>query len=631
VVRPDQPICGGALHSPGFYPQSYLCRPEHGGYWMLQALGQRYGFDPATTPWSKLSQAAQEAFLFGEEQVELAPEASRMASRTVLWRGIYRVVSGWDIGGQYTEQVPCPVCDGTRLRPEHLEVSLAGLHRHHLHQRSVAEVGQALATVPEPVPVPGWARCSFAVARRRLGFLRRIGLGYLHLDRLCTTLSAGEVQRVKLTSLLGSDLTGMTVLLDEPSRGMHPSEVAELAAALGELRDAGNTVVAVDHDPTLTGLAQHLVVMGPGAGRAGGTVVAAGTPAQVRHLPAARSLLDQPPAGRVAGPRRLPAGWMRVRRPTEHNLRGDDVPIPLGVLAGICGVSGSGKSTLAIDITARALAPAKLTSSVAQTQVNQGDHEGIEGAPPRVIHADQSRAGVRSPGAFLGVMAALRRAYVAADEALARGLDEEDLVPGCDACKGRGSVRAEMGFLPSVEQPCDACEATRYRVEARSLLVRGDSLAGLERCPLEEVAERWRDREAIARPLGAAARLGLGYLALGQQSGSLSGGERQRLKLARELARPTRRPSLYILDEPTVGLHALDTRQLVAVLDSLVEQGHSVLVVDHDPQLLRCCDWLVELGPGGGPDGGRVVATGTPERVAAGSTPTAPYLRAVRP
>jgi excinuclease ABC subunit A len=238
VVRPDQPICGGALHSPGFYPQSYLCRPEHGGYWMLQALGQRYGFDPATTPWSKLSQAAQEAFLFGEEQVELAPEASRMASRTVLWRGIYRVVSGWDIGGQYTEQVPCPVCDGTRLRPEHLEVSLAGLHRHHLHQRSVAEVGQALATVPEPVPVPGWARCSFAVARRRLGFLRRIGLGYLHLDRLCTTLSAGEVQRVKLTSLLGSDLTGMTVLLDEPSRGMHPSEVAELAAALGELRDA---------------------------------------------------------------------------------------------------------------------------------------------------------------------------------------------------------------------------------------------------------------------------------------------------------------------------------------------------------------------------------------------------------
>ncbi len=629
VTRPDQPLCGGALHSPGFYPGSYLCKPDHGGYWMLRALGERYGFDPEQTPWRQMSEDAREAFLFGEEQVQLAPQARRSASRVVTWRGVYRIVAEWDIGGLYTEHVACPECRGARLRPPLLDVHLAGMNRHALHHEPVADVARTLAMLTVPAEAPHWAGDAHLVVQRRLRFLERVGLGYLHLDRLSGTLSAGEVQRVKLTALLGSSLVGMTILLDEPSRGLHPSEADALVGALGELRDGGNTVVFVDHDPRLIRAAEHLVVLGPGAGRAGGCVVAAGTPAQVARQPVAKSIVDNKPPDRVAGPRREPTGVMLVRKPTENNLCGDDVPVPLGVLVGVCGVSGSGKSTLAIDIIARALAPAKQTTSVAEQAVDPGAHDGIDGAPPRAIHSDQSRAGIRSPGAFLGVLPPLRRGYAASAEAQARGVTEDDLVPRCDACKGRGSIREDMLFMPAVEQPCDACEATGYRAEARELVVRELSLPELETRTLSDILDIWGDNPAIAAPLRAAVRLGLGYLSVGQRSRSLSGGERQRLKLARELAKPTSRPTLYILDEPTVGLHGSDIARLVDALDELVRAGHSVLLVDHDPTLLACCDRLLELGPQGGPAGGRVVAAGTPEQIAAGATPTAPYLRTV--
>jgi excinuclease ABC subunit A len=317
---------------------------------------------------------------------------------------------------------------------------------------------------------------------------------------------------------------------------------------------------------------------------------------------------------------------MVVRRPTENNLDGVDIEIPLGVLVGLCGVSGSGKSTLAIDIVARALAPPRLTTSVAYHDVRPGAHAGIDGAHDRVIVSDQSRSGIQTPGAFLGIVDPLRRAYAGSADAATRGLDADGIVPDCDRCHGRGQLREEMGFLPSIRRPCDACDGSGYRLEVRELTVRGDSLAALATRSLRTILGRWKDLEPIARPLQTAVSLGLGYLTLGQPSDSLSGGEAQRLKLARELTRAARRPTLYILDEPTVGLHARDVTQLVAVLDGLVERGHTVLVVEHDPMLLACCDRLVELGPGGGPDGGHVVARGTPEQVAAGDTPTAAYL-----
>jgi excinuclease ABC subunit A len=384
--------------------------------------------------------------------------------------------------------------------------------------------------------------------------------------------------------------------------------------------------VVVDHDPRLIGAAGHHVVLGPGAGRAGGTVLADGPAAEVRTVPEARALLDHPALPRASATRAEPTGWMTVRKPTENNLDGRDVRLPLGVLAGLCGVSGSGKSTLAIDIVARALAPRRLTTSVASTPVDPGAHEGIEGAPTKVVHADQSPAGMRSPGAFLGVLNPLRRAYADSAEAAALGLEEDDLAPSCDACKGQGVIREDLGFMGSASTPCDACEATGHGAEVRQLVVRGASLPELERLTLDEVAERWDDLDAVTRPLRTASQLGLGYLTLAQGSPALSGGERQRLKLVKELARKTSKPTLYILDEPTAGLHTADVARLVDALDGLVRKGHSVLAVDHDPAFLACCDWLVELGPDGGPAGGRVVASGPPEQVAEGTTPTAPYL-----
>jgi excinuclease ABC subunit A len=634
ITAPGAPLCGGAMRSPGFFPQTYLCKPPNGGYWMLQALAERYGFDPFVTPWAEMPEQARAAFLYGDpEPVQVPSTARGKPTRTVQWRGFFPLVQGWDLGGLYTEQVPCPRCGGARLRPEFATVRLGGRDVHELRTLPVETVARLTSGVTMPGQAPGWVTEALAVTRRRLGFMAQVGLAYLHLDRLSSTLSAGEIQRVRLTSLLGAALTGMTVLLDEPTRGLHPREVGALGGALGELRDGGNAVVVVDHDPDLVARADHLVVLGPGGGQDGGRIVAQGPAARLRQAgpSRARRLIPDRPARRSAAARRSPAGWMTIRGAREHNLSGKDVRIPLGVMAGVCGVSGSGKSTLVIDTLARALAPARLTTSVAEDAFRPGSHDSIEGAPHAAVSCDQSRSGVQAPGGFLGVSPALRRAFAASAEAAALGLGEEDLVPRCDSCKGRGYVRQDMGFLATVETACDACAATGYRAEARELRVRGCTLAELDTLTLARVGEIWRDQAGVAAPLAVASSLGLDYLVLGQRPSSLSGGEAQRLKLARELARRASKPTLYILDEPTVGLHALDVRPLRDALHGLVGRGHTVLVVEHDPALLACCDWLMEMGPGAGPDGGHVIATGTPEEVAAGNTPTAPYLRAVLP
>jgi excinuclease ABC subunit A len=634
IIRPDAPILAGAMHSPGYFPHGYLSKPESLGYWMLQGLAHRFGFDPFETPWREMSKEAKQAFLTADEDVVVdipARSKRRGGPRTMRWRGVLLIVAGWDLGGLYVDHVTCRACGGGRLRPEYLAVQLGTMNRRGLHDSPITAIDTLLASLKVPAGVPYWVSQSRTVARRRLRFLRRVGLGHIHLDRLSRTLSSGEAQRVKLASLLGAELSGMTVLLDEPSRGLHPREVDALARAIGELRDGGNTVVLVDHDPGLLDRVDHLVVLGPDAGAGGGRVLAAGPAPSVRgsRVAGVKAVMASPPPARVAGPRRAPSGVMTVRAPTENNLDGRDIEIPLGVLAGLCGVSGSGKSTLAIDILARALAPVRLTTSVAYDDVRPGAHAGIEGAPARVVHSEQTRSGIHTPGAFLGIVEPLRRAYAESAEAAARSLTADDLAPGCDACHGRGHIREEMGFLPSIERPCDACDGTGYRLEVRELVVRGHSLPELARRTLEDLREGWEDVERISRPLAVAASLGLGYLTLGQPSHSLSGGEAQRLKLARELARRTRQPTLYILDEPTVGLHARDVARLVDVLDGLVDRGHSVLVVEHDPTLLACCDRLIELGRGGGSDGGHVIATGTPEELAATDTPTAAYLHEV--
>jgi excinuclease ABC subunit A len=513
---------------------------------------------------------------------------------------------------------------------------LAGVMDSLLPQDGPAEQDRGLSSsslLPDDSPAAQAILASLQTVRRRLRFLIQVGLGYLHLDRVAGTLSAGEAQRVRLAGLLGSGLTSLTVLLDEPTRGLHPCEVNALAEALLELRDGGNTVVVVEHDPELIRAADHLVDVGPGAGSDGGRIVAQGSPEEVAHAdtPTARWLRGERQP-KVHRSHREPRGWMTIRGPRANNLRGEDMRLPLGVLAGICGVSGSGKSTLLIDTLGRALAPRKQTTSVAYEPVEPGEHDRIEGAPARVVIVDQARRGVHSPANYLGLNRPLHALYAAGEDARALGLDEKTLGRRCSACGGSGSIRIDVGFLPDVHTECETCAGTGYRPEAWDVRLRGVSLPALFSLTIEEVHALFGNEESVARPLGAARDVGLGYLVLRQPGHALSGGEAQRLKIARELARKRPRSralqeTLYVLDEPTVGQHLEDVARLNTVLHRLVDEGHTVFVVEHHPHLLAACDWLVELGPGGGPDGGRVVAEGTPEAVAHGETPTAPYLR----
>ncbi len=625
IRQPSEPICGKCLHSPGYYPRNYLCTPGTGGHTSLMAFAERYGFDPYTTPWEQMPQPARHAFVYGDPKPfdlrfsdgkrELVYAGSAVGDQW-WWRGAVGV--DHDIGGLYSEAVECQECSGRRLRPEYLTLRIAGHDRADLFSMPLVALERALSGTSADDPV---AADALRVALRRLRFLRMIGLGYLHLDRPTWSLSAGEAQRVKLASILGGELRGMTVLLDEPSQGLHPSEVAALAQALQELRSAGNTVIAVEHDPVLIRAADTIIELGPGPGRNGGRLVDADGQSALT-----RALLEGRLRATPRTPRRLPAGWMRVVGPRENNLSGGTVRIPLGVLAGVCGVSGSGKSSLVVDTIGLALAPPKMTTGVAwRDRIEPGRHDAIEGAPGRTVVPEPSRAAVTSVGSYLGVIDALRAAYAASDAAVAAGLTRSDLSHGCDACNGRGVWSERMSFLPPIVRGCEACGGTGYRLEAASVTLRGLTLPEVERLTLQEL-EDWEAVPAVGRARDAALRLGLGYLAVRQPGWSLSGGEMQRLRLARELAKKTSAPSLYLLDEPTVGLHATDVARLAGALDEVVDAGHTVLLTEHDPHLLACCDWLIELGPGAGPDGGRVIFEGTPEELARASTPTARYV-----
>jgi excinuclease ABC subunit A len=389
-------------------------------------------------------------------------------------------------------------------------------------------------------------------------------------------------------------------------------------------------VVVVEHDPELIRAADQIVDMGPGAGAAGGRIVALGTPAEVASAdtPTARWLRGAVPA--AAYPRRTAERWMTVRGARAHNLRGIDVRFPLDALVGICGVSGSGKSTLLIDTIGRALAPRKQTTSVAYEDVEPGEHDAVLDAPETAILVDQSKAGVRSPADFLGLNRPVHRLYADSEDAHALGLDEKALRRRCSACGGSGTVRIDMGFLPDVHLMCETCDGTGYRPEARDVHVCGVALPDLFSLTIDQAHGLLSDVDRLAEPLEAARQVGLGYLVLRQPGHALSGGEAQRLKIAKELAHRRgrgRTGALYILDEPTVGQHLDDVARLIDVLRLLVAKGNTVLVVEHHPHVLAACDWLVELGPGGGPDGGLVIAEGPPEAVAQGSTATAPYLR----
>jgi len=654
IIRPDLPLCGGAMHSPGFFPKGYLCKPFNHGYSMVRALAAKHGFDPETTPWLEIPEKARQAFLFGDpEPLDYIHEnrQGKIRKDRGPFPGFFGWIRDWDVGGTYTDTETCPACEGAKLRPGYLAVTLGGFNIFELCGLPLVE----LAAMLEKIDLIREAAANLSgsdgngngrtastrhrrvlamthldTARRKLDFLVRAGLGYLHIDRPSGSLSAGEVQRIRLAGLLGSGLTSLTLLIDEPTRGLHPSEVEALVGIIRNLRDAGNTVIVVEHDPVVIRAADHVIDMGPGAGAEGGAKAAEGPPGSIARTgtTTGRWLRGE---GRfpLRLPRREPSGRITIRNPRANNLAGGEVRLPLGVLTGVCGVSGSGKSTLLIDILGRLLVPRKQTTSVAYEPVEPGAHDAVEGAPARAVLVDQSKAGMSTPASWLGISRPAFALFAAGEHARALGLDEKTLGRRCASCRGSGSLRIDMGFMPDIHSPCETCNGTGLAPEAREVTLRDTSLADFFTLTIDEVLKRFEDAPRLTRPLEAARDTGLGYLALGQPGASLSGGEAQRLKIAKELCRRTRGDTLYILDEPTVGQHPEDVARLAGVLHRLVDEGHSVMVIEHDPHLLAACDRLLELGPGGGPDGGRVTAVGTPEEVACTDTATAPYLAAV--
>jgi len=648
IIHPEKPLCAGAMWSPGYWPKTYLCKDQP----IIPALGERYGFDPFKTPWNEMSEEAQNAFLFGDDETyafaykskSTGPMKGKLRTSKWRWRGFFSKDSwlwDWDIHGTYTKTVICPECDGKGLLPEFLAVTLQGRDMYELSEMPLNELEELLKAVPAPPSEIPLVKTSLNIALRRLRFLRQVGLGYLHLNRPTGTLSAGEAQRIQLASLLGSGLTSLTILFDEPSRGMHPSELEALRDALQELRDEGNTVIVVEHDLLLVRAADHVIDLGPGAGALGGKIVAQGKPNEIikANTATGKWLLDD--TLRLTSKRRSlqnwvwpnqrgkPQGWMKINGARANNLCGENVQLPLGMFTGVCGVSGSGKSTLLIDTLGRALVRKLHTSSFAREPIEPGEHESIENAPKRAFIVDQSRRGIRSPAVFLGLTKPVQSIYADCDDAQALGLDERALSKRCSACKGRGLIRIDMGFLPDEYVECETCKGTGYRPEAWDVRFKDVALPEINAMTLDEVYELFKDEERIAKPLNVVRQVGLGYLVWDQPAYTLSGGEVQRLRIAKELYKKTKEKTLYILDEPTVGLHMEDVARLVGGLNQLVDAGHTVIVVEHHPHLLANCDWLTELGPEGGPEGGRVIAEGPPEKVAKMDTPTAPYLREV--
>jgi excinuclease ABC subunit A len=633
IINPEKPLCAGAMYSPGYWPQTYLCKDQP----IIAEIGKQYGFDPLATPWNEMTPEAQQAFLYGDGREYTWTYISKGGrskgkerQSTWTWQGFYGEDSWifeWDVHGTYTRQVICPECDGAGLRPEFLAVVLRGKNIFELSEMPLQDLEILVSDITLPPSATSQLETSLAVIQTRLRFLRQVGIGYLTLNRPTGTLSAGEAQRIQLASLLGSELTSLTILIDEPSRGMHPSELEALRDALLEMRDQGNSVIVVEHDPLLIRAADHIIDIGPGAGTAGGHITAQGPPADIIEAgtKTGQWLLDERLP--INHNRRPFQDWMVVRGARENNLRGEDIDFPMGVLSGVCGVSGSGKSTLLLDTIGRALVKKSHTSSFSREPVQPGDHESIEQAPQRTILVDQTRRGISSPAKFLGLDRLLLKVYANTDDALALGLTEKDLKGRCSTCRGQGRLRLDMGFLPDEWSDCETCQGTGYRREAWEVHYKDVALPEINALTIDEVYQLVQEDEKIKARLDLIRQVGLGYLVWKQPAYTLSGGETQRLKIAKELLKKTKTKTLYILDEPTVGLHLADIENLVNVLNRLVEAGHTVIVVEHNPQLLTACDWLLELGPVGGPDGGHVIAAGTPEQVAMKDTPTAPYLR----
>ena len=625
-------ILDGAIQAPGWSS----IRSDGIARMYFEALAKKYRFK-LDTPWNKLSDAAKDIILYGTKGEKLELHYDQPRGRGTLYQAFEGICHNVERRYQETQSdaskreleelmstSPCPDCHGRRLRPEALAVTVGGLSIHEITELSVdreLEFFKQLRLTDMQAMI---AERILKEIRSRLGFLQSVGLSYLTLSRSAGTLSGGESQRIRLATQIGSGLTGVLYILDEPSIGLHQRDNDKLLATLRHLRDLGNTLIVVEHDEDTMRAADYLIDIGPGAGAHGGEVVACGTPEEVMANP--NSLTGQYLSGKkrieVPAERRKGNGHvLTVRGAAENNLRHIDVSVPLGTFTCVTGVSGSGKSSLVNEIIYK-----KLGVELNRMKLRPGRHESIEGMEylDKVIDIDQSPIGRTprsNPATYTNLFNEIRNLFASTQEAKARGYG-----PGrfsfntrggrCEACAGDGMLKIEMHFLPDVYVPCEVCKGKRYNRETLEVRYKGKNIADVLDMTAEEARDFFAPVPRIARMLQTLCDVGLGYVKLGQSSTTLSGGEAQRVKLATELAKRSTGRTIYILDEPTTGLHTDDVRKLLSVLQRLVDAGNTVLVIEHNLDVIKCADYLIDLGPEGGSGGGTVVCTGTPEEVA---------------
>ncbi|MBE6919504.1 MAG: excinuclease ABC subunit UvrA [Ruminococcaceae bacterium] len=635
LIIPDEElsILDGAIVAPGWNS----IRSDGISRMYFEALSKKYQFS-LRAPVKELPQAVKEIIFYGTggEKLELYYDQPR--GKGVLYQAFEGICNNLERRYHETQseaskkeieefmgECPCPDCGGRRLRSEALAVTVGGLSIHDVTQLPVNEELEFFEKLRLTDTQMMIANQILKEIRSRLGFLQSVGLNYLTLSRSSGTLSGGESQRIRLATQIGSSLMGVLYILDEPSIGLHQRDNDKLLGTLRRLRDLGNTLIVVEHDEDTMRAADYLIDIGPGAGAHGGEVVACGTPEEV--MANEKSLTGAYLSGRKqimlpACRRRGNGHTLTVRGAAENNLRGIDVTIPLGTFTCVTGVSGSGKSSLVNEILFK-----KLGVELNRMKAHPGKHKSIEGMEhlDKVINIDQSPIGRTprsNPATYTNLFGEIRNLFAATQEAKARGYG-----PGrfsfntkggrCEACAGDGMLKIEMHFLPDVYVPCEVCKGKRYNRETLEVRYKGKNIADVLDMTAEEARDFFAPVPKIAGMLATLCDVGLGYVRLGQSSTTLSGGEAQRVKLATELSRRATGRTIYILDEPTTGLHADDVRKLLEVLQRLVDAGNTVLVIEHNLDVIKCADHIIDLGPEGGSGGGTVVCVGTPEEVAA--------------
>ena len=635
LIVPDESrsILDGAIQAPGWAS----IRSDGISRMYFEALSKKYRFS-LTEPWSRLPDEVKKIILYGTGGEKLELHYDQPRGKGVLYQTFEGICN--NLERRYLEtqsdaskreleetmaESPCPDCGGRRLRRESLAVTVGGLNIYEFTTMSVTDelkFVDGLKLTDQQMLI---ADRILKEIRSRLGFLQSVGLSYLTLSRSAGTLSGGESQRIRLATQIGSSLMGVLYILDEPSIGLHQRDNDKLLSTLKRLRDLGNTLLVVEHDEDTMRAADYLIDIGPGAGDHGGEVVAAGTPEEVMANP--HSLTGQYLCGKkkieVPGQRRPGNGnCLKVVGAAENNLRHIDVEFPLGTFTVVTGVSGSGKSSLVNEILFK-----RLGAELNRMKVRPGKCERIEGIEylDKVVDIDQSPIGRTprsNPATYTGVFNDIRDLFAATAEAKSRGYGPGRFsfnVRGgrCEACSGDGVIKIEMHFLPDIFVPCEVCKGRRYNRETLEVRYKGKNIAEVLDMTAEQAAEFFRSLPRIRKKMQTLCDVGLGYVKLGQSSTTLSGGEAQRVKLATELSKQATGRTIYILDEPTTGLHTDDVRKLLEVLQRLVDTGNTVVVIEHNLDVIKCADWLIDLGPEGGDGGGSIVVTGTPETVAA--------------